>query len=211
MSDPFSDFEYDRRFFCYYLPADLTVNEEPTLIIQSYYVYEDNYALRVRVKAANTKVDMTSKIDPLETVDRYRDRFHFASMTAKGPSTSGTRYEAGREIDPDIAVELIRRGGKALVKTRYTAWVGEDGWNLDVFGGDNYPLVAAETRRNKPVTNLLIPEFCLTEITDDWRFSNDGLAEHPYSLWKDGFLEELNKKGPSFHQGFGTNRTASEG
>lgn len=60
--------------------------------------------------------------------------------------------------------------------------------------------VAAETSRSKPVTNLLIPEFCITEITDDWRFSNDGLAEHPYSSWKDRYIAELDASGPQFHE-----------
>ena len=209
MSDPFSDFEYDRRFFCYSLPGDLTISEEPSLIIQSYYIHEDNYALRVRIRAANTDAHVDEHTDPLEAVDKYRNRFRSALVTVKGPSMSGTRYEADREIDPDIAVELIKRGGKSLVKTRYTAWIGEDGWNLDVFGGDNYPLVAAETSRSKPVTNLLIPEFCITEITDDWRFSNDGLAEHPYSSWKDRYIAELDASGPQFHEGFGTNRISA--
>ena len=124
MSDPFSDFEYDRRFFCYSLPGDLTISEEPSLIIQSYYIHEDNYALRVRIRAANTDAQVDEHTDPLEAVDKYRNRFRSASVTVKGPSMSGTRYEADREIDPDIAVELIRRGGKSLVKTRYTAWIG---------------------------------------------------------------------------------------
>lgn len=215
MTDPLNpvpsarDFEYDRRFFCTALPGDLTVSEQPSLIIQSYYVHEDNYALRVRVKTPGVRLDMDEGTDPYQALDRFQDRFAIATVTVKGPSLSGTRYEAEREIDPGIAVELIKRGGKALVKTRYTAWIGEDGWNLDVFGGDNFPLICAEAKRNKPVTNLLIPDSCTTEITDDWRFSNDGLAEHPYSQWKDAFLAELERKGPRFHEGFGVNRTAA--
>ena len=46
MSEPTDDFEYERRFFCRELPAEYDDGDAPTLIIQSYYVHADNYALR---------------------------------------------------------------------------------------------------------------------------------------------------------------------
>ena len=49
MSEPTDDFEYERRFFCRELPAEYDDGDAPTLIIQSYYVHADNYALRVRL------------------------------------------------------------------------------------------------------------------------------------------------------------------
>ena len=47
MSEPTDDFEYERRFFCRELPAEYDDGDAPTLIIQSYYVHADNYALRL--------------------------------------------------------------------------------------------------------------------------------------------------------------------
>ena len=107
----------------------------------------------------------------------------------------GTRYEVEREIDTRIAAELIKRGGSVIIKNRYSVWIEEDGWSVDVFGGPNAPLIVAEAERSGPVTNLTIPKFCITEITDQARFNNDGLANRPFCKWADDFEEELALEG----------------
>ena len=169
------DFEYTRRFFCRALPTQLDDNDSPTLIIQSYYVHQDNYALRVRLKTKSVRIAMTPDLDPLAVLEKYRDEFRLGSVTVKGPSVGGTRYEASRDLDSRIAGELIKRGGHVTIKNRFTDWIDEDGWNIDVFGGTNAPLIIAEAERIGPVTNLVIPKFCTTEITDQSRFSMKGL------------------------------------
>ena len=181
------DFEYTRRFFCRALPTQLDDNDSPTLIIQSYYVHQDNYALRVRLRTKSVRIAMTPDLDPLAVLEKYRD-------------------EASRDLDSRIAGELIKRGGHVTIKNRFTDWIDEDGWNIDVFGGTNAPLIIAEAERIGPVTNLVIPKFCTTEITDQSRFSNEGLAANPYSRWKSEFEDELEADGPQFLDYFGTNR-----
>lgn len=206
MDEEHKDFEFERRFFCRRLPEKLTSEETPTLIVQSYYVHEDNYALRIRLQADDYGLPMSAHTDALHTLLESGDRFTAASMTAKGPSVGGTRYEAERAIDVGIAQELMLRGGSPIVKNRYGIWLDEDWWNLDVFGDKNAPLIVAEVERSGPVTDLTIPDFCLTEITDDARFSNDGLANRPFNLWKDAFEQELAEHGPHFLTNFGYNR-----
>ena len=56
------DFEYTRRFFCRALPTQLDDNDSPTLIIQSYYVHQDNYALRVRLKTKSVRIAMVRPV-----------------------------------------------------------------------------------------------------------------------------------------------------
>ena len=202
MSDPMNDFEYERRFFCRELPEEYN-DGDPTLIIQSYYVYDGNYALRVRVTARHVNCDMTAHTDPLAVLEAHRERFREAFV--KGPSVGGTRYENEHAIDPGIAVELIKRDGRIIIKNRYAAWIAQDGWSVDVFGGTNAPLIIAEAERSGPVTNLTIPKFCVTEITDQARFNNDGLAARPFGEWADAFEAELRDNGPRFQQLFGTN------
>ena len=80
------DFEYTRRFFCRALPTQLDDNDSPTLIIQSYYVHQDNYALRVRLKTKSVRIAMTPDLDPLAVLEKYRDEFRLGSVTVKGPS-----------------------------------------------------------------------------------------------------------------------------
>lgn len=204
-----ADFEYERRFFCRHMPEELDDGDAPTLIIQSYYVHDDNYALRVRVQSHQIRIDVDERTDPIAVLDQHRDLFTDAFVTIKGPSVGGTRYEAERAIDAHIAAELIKRGGVPIIKNRFSAWIGEDGWSIDIFGGNNAPLIIAEAERSRPVTNLIIPSFCVTEITDEARFSNDGLANRPFSVWRDDFEQDLAQHGPHFEEMFGVNRMES--
>ena len=202
---PLDEFQYERRFFCHAMPTEFDDGDAPALIIQSYFVHADNYALRIRLTTRSLRVAMSAVLDARAVLAAHRDEFRTAALTVKGPSVGGTRYEASREIDAHIAAELVLRGGDVIIKNRYTAWIGADGWNIDVFGGANAPLVIAEAQRSAPVTNLIIPRFCITEITDEPRFSNDNLSWRPFGAWKDDIARELDDEGPSFQQLFGTN------
>lgn len=200
-----SDFQFARRFFCRELPAEFDDGDAPTLIVQSYFVHTGDYALRIRLQTHSVRVPMSAQLDPKEVLEQYRDDFREATLTVKGPSRGGTRYEAQRSIDSRIGAEIMLRGGDLIIKNRTTAWIGADGWNIDVFGGANAPLVITEAERSTPVTNLIIPRFCITEITDQSRFSNDSLSWRPFSQWSSGFERELRETGPQFQQVFGTN------
>ena len=109
------DFEYERRFFCREMPPQLDDGDAPTLIVQSYYVHADNYALRIRLQTRKARVPMTRDTDPLDVLEQCRDLFSQAFVTIKGPAVGGTRYEAEREIDTRVAVELVRRGGEGAL------------------------------------------------------------------------------------------------
>jgi adenylate cyclase len=200
----YGDFEFERRFLVGELPEVL--RDAPALIVQSYYLSSDGYAIRVRCQAQGTDAPMSADTDPSSVLTENRDKFDFAAITVKGPTAGGTRYEAEREIDPQIAAELVARGGSRIVKVRYSAWLGADGWVIDVFGGENYPLIVAECERSGPVTDLAIPKFCISELTDDARFSNEHLAVAPYSQWHEDYQRELAETGARFREDFGVNQ-----
>lgn len=206
MNDDLNDYEYERRFYCREFPIEYRNENPPTLIVQSYYVHEDNYALRVRLQSDYVDTTMSGETDALATLERWGDSFTQAFVTVKGPAIDGMRYEAERAIDVEVGRELVRRGGSPIVKNRYSVWLGADGWSVDVFGADNYPLIIAEAERDGPVTNLEIPSFCITEITDEVRFSNDSLAATPFSQWRADFERGLAETGPRFRRGFGRNK-----
>ena len=133
-----NDFGSERRFYCRALPPELD-DGEPMLIVQSYYVHDGKYALRVRLQTHGVRIDMNADTDPIAVLRQYRDRFTEAFVTVKGPSVGGTRYEAEREIDARIAAELVMRGGCPIIKNRFSAWIGEDGWSLDILGRRERP------------------------------------------------------------------------
>ncbi|MEE6294779.1 hypothetical protein [Georgenia wangjunii] len=206
MSDTgFGDFEFERKFVVDELPAALREEPSPALIVQSYFLAAEGYALRVRLQAPAPAGSLDEGVDAerlLEEVD-----FTFCALTAKGPYVGGTRYEAERELDVSVGRAMVRLGGHRIVKHRYSLWLGTDGWVIDAFLGANSPLVVAECERGGPVTDLAIPDFCVTEVSDDPRFANDALAVRPYSAWGRDFEEELAARGPRFLQHFGTNET----
>ncbi|KSW29971.1 hypothetical protein [Cellulomonas sp. B6] len=202
MSDTgYGDFEFERRFVARCVPSEL-LDPAPALIVQSYYLADEGFALRVRAQVSSVAgVDVRD--DEVTLLERYAAQVDFCAVTVKGPMNGGTRYEAEREIDPLVGVEMVRRGGARVAKVRHSVWLGEDGWVVDVFAGANAPLVVAEVERGGPVTDLAIPDFCVTEVTTDPRFANDGLAGAPYAGWVDAWEAELARTGPRFLQGFG--------
>lgn len=197
------DFEYERRFLVREFPAHL--RDAPTLIVQSYFLADAGYALRVRVQAQGVEADLGATSDARSVLEAYRAELTMATVTVKGPAIGGTRYEGERHLDPGVAAELVRRGGSAMVKTRYSVWQGSDGWAVDVFGGANWPLIIAECERSAPVVDLEIPSWCVTELTDQRRFSNEFLATRPYGEWAPAYLAELAASGPSMSTAFGRN------
>ncbi|WP_136519531.1 MULTISPECIES: hypothetical protein [Cellulomonas] len=203
MSDTgYGDFEFERRFLARDVPAEL-LEAAPALIVQSYYLADGGYALRVRAQASSVDVPVDTRLDEVTLLERFADRVDFCAVTVKGPMAGGTRYEAEREIDPQVGVEMVRRGGARVAKLRHAVWLGDDGWVVDVFAGGNAPLLVAEVERGGPVTDLAIPSFCLTEVTEDARFSNDSLALAPFGGWAEAYEAELARTGPRFLPGFG--------
>jgi len=199
----FGEFEFERRFLVKDFPAEY--QDSPALIVQSYFLAEDGYAIRVRCQATNLVADFDEMVNGPELLRKYREQVDFAAITVKGPAAGGTRYESERVLDPGVGVELVLRGKALVTKVRYSVWLNQDGWVVDVFGGENYPLIIAECERSSPVTDLQIPEFCFTEITDDQRFANDSLAHHPYGRWHKEYEQELAKRGPKYRTDFGAN------
>ena len=162
----YGDFEFERRFVVRDVPAGI-LEETPTLIVQTYLLSDEGYAVRVRAQAPGVPARQDPALDELALLEAHVGGVDFGAVTVKGPMNAGTRYEAEREIDATVAVELIRRGAGRVAKLRHAVWLGEDGWVIDVFAGRNAPLVVAEVERGGPVTDLAIPTFLVTEVTVD--------------------------------------------
>lgn len=186
-----SDFEFERRFLVNQMPAELLVGALPNVIIQTYFLAAEGFGLRVRLQATQSRRHLPQDATGKEPIELFADDFDLCMLTAKGPGAGGTRYEAERELDINVGINMSLLGGITLSKRRYGVWLGEDGWVIDQFSGDNAPLIIAECERTSPVTNLEVPDFCIAEVTDDPRFSNDALVNHPYSQWQSAHSHEL--------------------
>ncbi|MFT4199202.1 hypothetical protein [Gordonia sp. (in: high G+C Gram-positive bacteria)] len=199
------DFEFERKFLLRELPAEAASDPTPSLIVQAYVFAEGGFAVRVRIKGPVGDLDLDAEpsalADALTTADDA-----VGTLGVKGPANAGTRYEAEREIDPLVAGSIAARSSSLIAKVRYSAWLGEDGWHLDRFLADNAPLLVGEVERARPVTDLAIPDFCVTEVSEDSRFGNEYLAHHPFPTWAAEFADEYRLLGPGFMQTLGENR-----
>lgn len=204
-----TDFEFERRFLVDEFPEALVDGQQPNVIVQTYFLASDGFALRVRLQSTNARATLPLSANGKEPLNLFSEDFDLCVLTVKGPAIGGTRYEAERELDIGIGIEMCLRGGRTLSKRRYGIWLDQDGWVIDQFCGDNAPLIIAECERLSPVTDLAIPKFCEAEVTDDPRFSNDALANFPFSLWAPQYYGESAAKRNTFHQEFGDNTTSS--
>ena len=200
------DFEFERRFYLRELPSVAGESGPPAVIVQTYFLAADGYGLRIRLQASTPRRPLNPLTRAEDALDIFESDFDFCSLTAKGPYVGGTRYEAEKELDVALGIEMCRRGGTTIAKSRYSLWLGEDGWVIDEFAGTNRPLVIAECERGGPVVDLAIPAFCVSEVTADGRFSNDALVQAPFETWHEEYEAQLAEQGPVFLTEFGTNR-----
>ncbi|MCI1676288.1 MAG: adenylate cyclase [Ancrocorticia sp.] len=205
-------FEFERKFFVEVLPEDVVRHGSCQVIVQAYLFAVDGYAVRVRITFPDRVAGMRPFDDAVDFLGAYERRelgdllaaarddggeVH-ATIAVKSPGGMGERYEMETELDTDVAVQIVRRSPHVILKTRYSMWYDEDGWEFDVFGGQNEGLIIAECERLAPVVGLKIPAFCLTEVTEDLRFSNDYLSKEPWRQWNNTYRTELAARGPHF-------------
>ena len=201
----FGDFEFERKFFVLDMPALAASDPSPVLIAQAYLFAADGYAVRVRLQGP-APADLDASLAELLTM---LGDDAIGTMTAKGPAAGGTRYEAERELDALVAGQIVSRAAHVVLKVRSSVWLGEDGWIIDRFLAGNAPLMIAEVERDGPVVDLTIPSFCTTEVSEDDRFRNEYLAEHPFGTWAEAYRRELDTVGPRFVGSLGRNQFES--
>ncbi|QKT06628.1 CYTH domain-containing protein [Gordonia sp. X0973] len=203
------DFEFERKFLLRDLPVEAAGDPTPTLIVQAYVFADDGFAVRVRISGPAGELDLDSAPSDLAQALTESDDA-MGTLGVKGPANAGTRYEAERAIDPLVAGSIAARSSALIAKVRYSMWMGEDGWIVDRFLADNAPLLVGEVERARPVTDLAIPDFCVTEVSEDPRFGNEYLAHHPFPTWAAQFADEYRILGPGFMHTLGENRFGVE-
>ena len=210
-------FEFERKFLVKELPRDVLTHGSHQVIAQAYLFAEEGYAVRVRLTFPETSIEFPPFDEAVDFLGAYeRRQLHkllrdagvyepdrqshtvTATIAVKSPAIAGERYETENQIDIDVASQILRRSPNIILKNRHSLWYDEDGWEFDVFGGQNSGLVVAECERLGPVVDLKIPTFCVTEVTEDLRFSNDYLSKEPWCQWRAVFSAELEARGPHF-------------
>jgi CYTH domain-containing protein len=105
-------------------------------------------------------------------------------LTVKGLTRGATRLEFEYEIPVEDAQKLLDLCEKPLIeKTRYKIEQGDFVWEVDEFFGENEGLILAEIELESEEQSFSKPDWLAEEVTDDPRYFNANLVQHPYSKW----------------------------
>ena len=120
-----------------------------------------------------------------ERTVRVRRAGDKAYLTIKSVNVGATRSEYDYEIPvPDANEMLEHLCRRPLVeKRRYRVEHAGLMWEIDEFSGENEGLVLAEVELTREHLAVQRPPWVGKEVTDDPRYFNANLVEHPYQKW----------------------------
>jgi adenylate cyclase len=114
-------------------------------------------------------------------VRRAGDR---AFLTIKGESVALVRPEFEYEIPLADAEPLLAMCEAPLIdKHRHVVVHEGHTWEVDEFLGANAGLLVAEIELERADEEFSRPAWVGEEVTDDRRYLNANLVEHPFTLW----------------------------
>lgn len=106
-------------------------------------------------------------------------------LTIKGKSVGASRSEYEYEIPIEDAQELLDQlcHRPLIEKVRHRIPQGAVTWEIDEFLGENAGLIVAEVELEDVKQSFASPAWLGQEVTDDRRYFNSSLVEHPFSQW----------------------------
>lgn len=152
--------EIERRFLVRGRPWEGHPGDD---IVQAYLASQDGRTVRVRLRGG------------------------VGTLTVKGPTRGRTRAEFEIDVPAEqvvAMVEALQPPGRIL-KTRYLVPFEGHTWEVDVYRGDNEGLVVAEIELDAEDEAFALPPWAGDEVSDDRRYTNAWLAEHPWPTWRD--------------------------
>jgi adenylate cyclase len=106
-------------------------------------------------------------------------------LTIKGPSVNLARAEFEYEIPLDDAMTLLDTlcEQPLIEKMRYKIPYAGMTWEVDEFAGENQGLIVAEVELATADQAIALPPWVGTDVSDDPRYFNAYLVQHPYRQW----------------------------
>lgn len=122
---------------------------------------------------------------PERTV-RVRIKGDKGFLTIKGISNASglSRFEWEKEIPVEDAKKLLLLCEKGVIdKTRFEVKVGNHIFEVDEFHGENKGLTVAEVELQSETETFEKPDWLGEEVTNDNRYYNAYLSNHPFTSW----------------------------
>ena len=128
---------------------------------------------------------------------RIRLQGEHAFLTIKGEQKGQTRDEFEYPIPLEDAHQIIDHLciKPLIMKTRHKLQDGDLIWEIDEFAGANSPLVLAEVETPSQDPPATKPAWVGEEVSNDPRYLNINLVDHPYSAWAD----DIEQRKITFH------------
>ena len=115
---------------------------------------------------------------------RIKGEKGYLTIKGKGNDSGLSRFEWEKEIPVEEAKQLMQLCEKGTIdKTRYEVQSGKHVIEVDVFYGENEGLIMAEIELSSETESYLKPTWLGKEVTNDQRYYNGYLSEHPYMSW----------------------------
>jgi adenylate cyclase len=120
-----------------------------------------------------------------ERTVRIRSAGDKGYITVKGITVGDTRSEYEYEIPLADADEMLDKLAQRplIEKTRYRIPQGEITWEIDEFEGENRGLIVAEVELKDAKQKVELPGWIGEEVSNDPRYYNANLVQHPFSKW----------------------------
>jgi len=121
-----------------------------------------------------------------ERAVRVRIKGEKGYLTIKGKTNESglSRFEWEKEIPVTEAKELLQLCEKGVIeKIRYEIQVGQHIFEVDEFYGENKGLIMAEVELQSETETFETPIWLGEEVTNDNRYYNAYLSQHPFKTW----------------------------
>jgi len=125
--------------------------------------------------------------DPARTVRiRIADDKGFITIKGASDESGMMRLEWEKEIPFSEANSLLGLCLEPIIeKIRYIVESGDHIIEIDEFGGENAGLILAEIELSDKNETFEMPDWLGKEVTNDYRYYNSYLSNHPYTKWND--------------------------
>jgi len=123
---------------------------------------------------------------PLDTSSvRVRIEGDKANLNIKSATMGIRRMEYEYAIPLEDAIEMLDQlcPKPQVNKTRHIVVVGSHVWEIDEFYDENEGLVVAELELSEENEAFVKPDWLGEEVSDDPRYYNVSLINHPYKDW----------------------------
>lgn len=115
---------------------------------------------------------------------RIKDDKGFLTIKGIAGDSGMSRFEWEKEIPVFEAKQLLLLCEKGVIdKTRFEIKTGKHIFEVDEFHGENEGLIIAEVELNSENETFEEPDWIGKEVTNDNRYYNSYLSNHPFKSW----------------------------